>query len=141
MHGIESRVFTKLTQPFRVQHTGLKNSFKCRETSTLLHHSNSNLPAQPLGAPDKKQKKFCLAPISRTRNMLIHTGNLLHNEYEKMTFFLMDFSREQVKNVTEGSPSSKTVSQISFSSPSALLVCQVKSHLSSQTLPCPCQTL
>lgn len=79
-------VFIKLTRSSQVQRTGLKNSLKCKKTSTLLHHSNSNLTAQPLGAPDRKYNIFSLVSTIRSRNMLIYAGDLLSNEYQKITF-------------------------------------------------------
>lgn len=60
-----------------VQYTGLKNSFKYMETSTLLHNFNSNLTAYPLGASTNKYNIFSLT--SRSRSVLVCAGDVLNN--------------------------------------------------------------
>lgn len=62
-----------------VQYTGLKNSFKYTETSTLLHNFNTNLIAYSLGASTNKYNIFSLTSTSRSRSVLVCAGDVLNN--------------------------------------------------------------
>ena len=63
-----------------VQYTGLKISFKCMETSTLLHNFSSNLTAYPLGESTNKYNIFSLTSTSRNRSIFVCAGDVLSND-------------------------------------------------------------